>query len=102
VTRNDSDELKPDSKLTSGANLLGLGWQIASTLFIFTAAGYALDWWLDTLPWFLITGAVFGLIGVFTQVFRIAAELDRAEKRRRNERERSHPGKANDVGLHST
>jgi F0F1-type ATP synthase assembly protein I len=45
-----------------------LGWQIASTLLLFTAGGYALDRWLDTLPWFLLAGAVLGMVGIFYQI----------------------------------
>jgi F0F1-type ATP synthase assembly protein I len=63
--------------------LLGLGWQIATTLLIFTGGGYALDRWLGTLPWFLLIGAALGMVGVFIQIFRIAAELDRQEKERK-------------------
>ncbi|MGA7303983.1 MAG: AtpZ/AtpI family protein [Rhodothermales bacterium] len=69
--------------LTSRASLLGLGWQIATTLLIFTGGGYALDRWLGTLPWFLLIGAALGMVGVFIQIFRIAAELDRQEKERK-------------------
>ena len=71
------------SRLASSSNLLGLGWQIASTLIVFTGLGYALDRWLDTLPWFLIAGSFFGLVGVFVQVFRIAAALDEVEKKKK-------------------
>lgn len=78
------DEKGSSRNLASKSNLLGLGWQIASTLLVFTGGGYALDRWLDTLPWFLIAGALFGMVGVFYQILRIAAELDRAEKARKS------------------
>jgi F0F1-type ATP synthase assembly protein I len=61
-------------------NLIGLGWQIASTLVIFTLGGYGLDQWLDTTPWLTLTGALLGLVGVFALIFRMAAELDREAK----------------------
>lgn len=70
--------------LASRASLLGLGWQIASTLLIFTAGGYALDRWLDTLPWFLLAGALLGMVGIFYRVLRIVTELDEDDKRRKS------------------
>jgi len=81
-----SDKGPSDRNLTSRASLLGLGWQIATTLLVFTGGGYALDRWLGTLPWFLLGGAVFGIAGVFIQIFRIAAALDRQEKKRKAQR----------------
>lgn len=81
----DSENDTSRRQLASRTNLLGLGWQIASTLLIFTAGGYALDRWLDTLPWFLLIGAFLGMVGVFYQILRIAQELDEAEKRRKSE-----------------
>ena len=64
-------------------NLIGLGWQIASTLIAFTLGGYALDAWLGTGPWLLLTGALLGMIGVFAQIFRLASDLNREDKARK-------------------
>jgi F0F1-type ATP synthase assembly protein I len=61
-------------------NLMGLGWQIASTLVVFTLGGYALDVWLDTKPWLLLVGALLGMVSIFVQIFRIASELNRHSK----------------------
>lgn len=83
IARSDKDD--SGSRLSSNSNLLGLGWQIASTLLVFTLGGYFLDRWLDTLPWFLIGGALLGMVGVFYQILRIAMDLDRAEKRKKSE-----------------
>ncbi|HUF08886.1 MAG TPA: AtpZ/AtpI family protein [Rhodothermales bacterium] len=80
-----SEQEQSGRQLSSRANLLGLGWQIASTLLLFTAGGYALDRWLDTLPWFLLAGAVLGMVGIFYQILRIANELNADEKRKKSE-----------------
>lgn len=66
-------------------NLMGLGWQIASTLVVFTLGGYGLDVWLNTSPWLLLTGALLGMISIFVQIFRIASDLNREDKRRKGE-----------------
>jgi len=50
VSTDGSEQKSPGRKLSSRANLLGLGWQIASTLLLFTAGGYALDRWLGPEP----------------------------------------------------
>jgi len=64
-------------------NLMGLGWQIASTLVVFTLGGYGLDVWLGTKPWFLLGGALLGMVSIFVQIYRIATDLNRIDKRRR-------------------
>ena len=61
-------------------NLMGLGWQIAGTLVVFTVGGYYLDRWLDTGPWLLLAGAFLGMISIFVQIFRIANDLNRVDK----------------------
>jgi F0F1-type ATP synthase assembly protein I len=71
-----ADPPRPSQKNRADQNLIGLGWQIAATLVIYTLGGYGLDLWLDTAPWLLLTGSVLGMIAVFVQIFRIAAELD--------------------------
>jgi len=72
-------------------NLAGLGWQIASTLVVFTLAGYGLDRWLDTKPWLLLAGAMLGMISVFMQIFRIASDLNRQSSRKRDEKGEKGP-----------
>ncbi|HEY5564074.1 MAG TPA: AtpZ/AtpI family protein [Rhodothermia bacterium] len=92
MSTDGSEQKSPGRKLSSRANLLGLGWQIASTLLLFTAGGYALDRWLDTLPWFLLAGALLGMVGIFYQILRIANELDADEKRKKSEVRRAGSG----------
>lgn len=71
-----ADRRHPSKPRRPGQNLIGLGWQIAATLVIYTLGGYGLDVWLDTAPWLLLTGSVLGMIAVFVQIFRVASELD--------------------------
>lgn len=62
---------------------LGMGMQMALSMTVFVFAGYGLDLWLDTLPWFLIGGALLGVFAVFALIFRLTAQLterDRAAK----------------------
>jgi len=68
-------------------NLTGLGWSIASTLVVFTLGCYAIDRWLDTLPWFILGGSVLGMISVAYQIFRIANDLNKDDRNRRSRRE---------------
>ena len=63
-------------------NLMGLGWQIASTLVMFTLGGYWLDRWLDTGPWLLLSGATVGMLSIFVQIYRIAVDLNRSDRKR--------------------
>lgn len=54
---------------------LGLGVQLAGTMFAFVFGGYFLDGWLGTTPWLTIAGAVLGMIALFTYIFRLGAEI---------------------------
>lgn len=57
------------------APYLDLGWRIALGLGLFIGAGYGLDRWWGTLPWFTITGAIFGMVSVFVQIYRVSEQL---------------------------
>ena len=62
---------------------LGMGMQMALSMTLFVFAGYGLDNWLGTSPWFLIGGALLGVFAVFALIFRLTAQLtarDRAAK----------------------
>ncbi len=56
------------------APYLSLGWQLALTIVVSLGIGFLVDRWLGTTPLFLIIGALFGLIGVFWQIYQIAQE----------------------------
>ena len=55
---------------------LGLGVQIAASMAVFTGAGYALDLWLGSTPWGLLTGAALGMVGIVALIVRVAREAD--------------------------
>ncbi len=58
---------------------LGLGVQLAGAMFVFVFGGYLLDGWLGTLPWLTILGAVLGMVAVFTQIYRVGAEIGNSQ-----------------------
>lgn len=57
-----------------------VGIQFAVTMAVMTAAGWGLDYWLGTLPWFLVAGSLGGTVaamyGVIKQVLRVEGETD--------------------------
>lgn len=57
------------------APYLDLGWRLAGTAAFPPILGYVLDMWLQTIPWILLVGCVFGLSGVFLQLKRLEEEL---------------------------
>jgi len=56
----------------SPAGLVGLGFEIAIPVVLFMYAGYRLDGWLDSRPWFLSLGALLGVaVGFYSFVRRV-------------------------------
>lgn len=70
----------PDWRRSLGdaAPYLGLGMQIALSMAFFVMAGYAVDVWLDVLPWGTIAGALIGLGTVFYHLVRVLNTMNRA------------------------
>lgn len=66
--------------LRESAPYLDLGWRIAASLLLFTGAGYLLDQRWNTLPWLTVAGGVLGVVSVFVQIFRLAAQLSDEDK----------------------
>jgi F0F1-type ATP synthase assembly protein I len=58
-----------------------LGIQLAASMVIFVLGGVFLDRWLDTTPWLTIGGAVFGIVALFAQLFRLSYDLEQEKKR---------------------
>ena len=56
-----------------GTNVLGAGltWVVCVALFAY--GGYALDGWLDTLPLFVVLGAIAGAVGGFIHFMALVA-----------------------------
>lgn len=54
---------------------LDLGWRLAGTTAGPPLLGYALDVWLQTIPWFLLGGCVLGLAGAILQLIHLQDEF---------------------------
>ena len=65
---------------------LGLGLQLGFTMVVFSGAGYLLDVWLHTLPWFTIAGAASGMVALVAQLVRVSNSStgQRGKKKSRN------------------
>lgn len=57
------------------APYLDLGWRLAGTAAFPPLLGYALDVWLQTIPWFLLGGCAIGLSGAILQLIRLQDEF---------------------------
>lgn len=53
------------------APYLDLGWRLAGTTAGPPGVGFAIDLWLQTIPWFLFGGCVVGLAGAVLQLKRL-------------------------------
>jgi len=53
------------------APYLDLGWRLAGTTAGPPVLGFFADLWLETTPWLLLTGCVFGLSGAVLQLKRL-------------------------------
>ena len=47
------------------------GYTLLSAILVLGGIGYALDAWLDTSPWFLLTGLMLGVVVGFFQLAKI-------------------------------
>lgn len=56
------------------APYLDLGWRLAGTTAFPPLIGFALDLWLETTPWFLLGGCMFGLASAGVQLKRLQAD----------------------------
>jgi F0F1-type ATP synthase assembly protein I len=55
---------------SSPFNHVSLGFEIAAPVVLFMGAGYLLDGWVDSQPWFLLGGALVGIAVAFYNLFR--------------------------------
>jgi len=58
------------------APYLDLGWRLAGSAAFPPLIGYAVDAWLDTLPWGVLVGAAVGLASALVQLRRLQHEFD--------------------------
>ena len=73
-----------DAKLWLRYSSVGL--ELAVAVFIFTGGGYWLDTKTEMLPLFTLSGAIFGMVVGFYQVYR---SLDRDEKIEKSDKDRN-------------
>ncbi len=57
------------------APYLDLGWRLAGTAAGPPILGFGIDLWLQTTPWMLLGGCVFGLAGAILQLKRLQGEF---------------------------
>lgn len=76
----------PTPKRTPSAELnrgLSNGMEFAGVVLLFFFAGFGLDKWIGTAPWFTLGLTLFGVLGSFARSwYAYAAEMDRLEAKR--------------------
>ncbi len=60
-----------------GLGLLGMGWVVVASLLICMAAGWLIDRWLGTTPWFFIGLLILGVVAGFVELIRMALRYSR-------------------------
>lgn len=55
---------------------LTLGLELGLTMIAWSAIGYLLDRWLETLPWLTLAGVLVGMISVFLQIARASKKSE--------------------------
>ena len=68
--------------LRESSPYLTLGIQLAGAVLVYVGIGYLIDRWLNTSPWFLVGGAVVGMVAFFVQLVRVVKQMNRASARR--------------------
>ena len=79
----------PESSPKSNSELMqfaDLGLRLAVVVAVFTYAGYQLDSWLSTAPWFLIVFCFTGVTAGMMSVVRGVNRWQAAESKKRSER----------------
>jgi len=56
-----------------------LGTELVVSVFVGTSMGYALDWFFDTKPWFMVAGLLFGGAAGGLMVYKVATHLQKEE-----------------------
>jgi ATP synthase protein I len=51
--------------------LIGVGTMLTSMIAAGFILGYLVDWWLGTMPWFLLGLGVLGFIGGMLKVYKL-------------------------------
>ena len=72
---SSTDESAWGRALRDVAPYLDLGWRLAGTTAGPPVLGFVIDSWLQTAPWMLLVGCVFGLSGAVLQLRRLQSDL---------------------------
>ncbi len=73
---SSEDESSWGRALRDIAPYLDLGWRLAGTTAGPPVLGLVIDLWLQTTPWMLLVGCVFGLSGAVLQLKRLQGDLN--------------------------
>lgn len=86
----DSDSVRSSlhRSLQEAGPYLTLGLELGFTMIAWSAIGYFLDRWLDTLPWLTMAGVIVGMVSVFIQITRASRRLKNADKKNAQKRSR--------------
>ncbi len=60
-----------------GLGLFGMGWVVVASVLICMAAGWLIDQWLGTTPWFFIGLLLLGVVAGFVELIRMALRYTR-------------------------
>ena len=73
------------SDLAKSSPSLGFGIQLAGSILFYVLAGYLLDRWMDTAPWFILIGSAIGMIAFFVQLARLSKRLSNADRKKKSD-----------------
>lgn len=59
--------------------LIGVGSQLTAMVVSGFLLGYGLDYWLNTLPIFMLIFAVLGFVGGMVRIFKLLMAVDKNE-----------------------
>ncbi|MGD8239851.1 MAG: AtpZ/AtpI family protein [Armatimonadota bacterium] len=79
MPENEAD-LGPDARPREryrGLGLMGAGWVVVAAILICMAAGWLIDRWLGTAPWFFIGLLLLGVAAGFAELIRMALRYGR-------------------------
>ena len=67
---------------SSPLDYASLGFEIIAPIVLFMFAGYALDGWIGSQPWFLLVGALLGIaVGMYNLFRRVLPPREGGSKR---------------------
>lgn len=69
----DQDPPRPGGPPRNAKNLAGLGLEMVIPIVLFIYAGHRVDLWLDREPWFMLGGALIGIVVSFYNLYRAVA-----------------------------